>query len=269
VLCAATPVPVPFTVSVYAPGAVAVVVVTASEAVVTLAASVAGVSVAVIPAGAPATDSTTSPAKPPVRAAVMVLVPFWPAVTLRAAGDALRLKAGVAAAVTVSVTAVVTFATPLPLAVIVRGYAPGAALFATASTSVLVVEPAAIEAGAKVAVTPVGRPVAARVTASANPLMRVMVRPTFPAVPCVTLAVALAAVRVMAGVGTVRAKAAELALTPLPVALMLMLDVPAVAVVPTAIVAVALVAEPVSVAGEKVTVTPLGTASAPSVTVPL
>ena len=121
VLCAWTPVPVPFTVSVYEPGATAPVVVTDTDAVVTLAPRVAGETVAVMPAGAPLIASATSPAKPPVRAAVMVLVALWPATRLSAAGAALKPNAGVAAAATVSVTVAVALLTPVPDAVTVMG----------------------------------------------------------------------------------------------------------------------------------------------------
>ena len=86
-------------------------------AVVLLAAIVAGSVVAVSPdAGAPLTASATSPANPPLRTRVMVLVVFWPAVTGTAAGEALNAMDGVPAAVTVSVTVAVTLLTPVPAA---------------------------------------------------------------------------------------------------------------------------------------------------------
>ncbi|MBY0490868.1 MAG: hypothetical protein K2R93_13585 [Gemmatimonadaceae bacterium] len=127
---------------------------------------VVGDSVAVVPVGAPVTVSAASPAKPPLRVIVMVLVPFCPACTDNAAGAADTEIVGVLDAVTVRFTVAVCEVTPVPAAVTTTGYVPGVALVAAVNVSVLAVTPVPRLAGANAAVMPVGNCPVVSVTAS-------------------------------------------------------------------------------------------------------
>lgn len=180
--------------------------------------------------------------------------------------DSVRILAN---AVTVRFTVAVWAVTPVPLAVMVKPEVPAAAPAPTASDNVLVVAPAAMLAGLKVPVTPVGRPLTASVTASAKPFERVMATGTVAVPPWVTVRAVLPAARAMAGVGTVSAYVADAVETPLPVALMVTVAVPGAAVAPTVKVAVAPVVPPDRVAGANVAVTPAGRLAADSVTSPV
>ena len=68
---------------------------------------VAGLNVAVIPAGSPEAERLTLPVKPLIGATVMVLFPLLPWVIVKLAGDADSAKSGTGVALTVSVTVVV------------------------------------------------------------------------------------------------------------------------------------------------------------------
>lgn len=94
------PVAAPVTVIVYVPAGVADVVVNANELV--LSGAGLGVNVAVTPVGNADVVNVTLPAKPPVRASVIVLVAPAPGATVNAAGVAVSVKSGVALEVIVS-----------------------------------------------------------------------------------------------------------------------------------------------------------------------
>ena len=123
-----------------------------------------GAKMPVTPAGAPSSANVTLPAKPPVRATVMVLVAVCPLTIESDAGLAVSAKSGVDDAVTVSATVAVCAVTPVPVAVTTTEPGVAAVPAATVSVNVLDVTPAASVAGAKAAVTPVGSPVAASAT---------------------------------------------------------------------------------------------------------
>ena len=79
-----------------------------------------GLKPTVTPVGAPDDVSAITELNPPETAVVIFEVPLLPAVTVTAVGDAEIVKAGVAAAVTVSETEVVSVR-PSPLPVMVIG----------------------------------------------------------------------------------------------------------------------------------------------------
>jgi len=72
----------------------------------------AGLKLAVTPLGRPEAARLTLPLKPPVGLTVMVLVPLFPCVTVKLAGDADSEKSGTAAAFTVRLTVVVWLKLP-------------------------------------------------------------------------------------------------------------------------------------------------------------
>lgn len=122
---------------------------------------------AVTPLGRPDAANATVSANPPTGATVIVLVPVPPWATETLVGEAERLKPGGSAVVTLSATVVVALSeAEVPLMVTVAGLDVTAAeeLAVKVSTSVSGRVPAA-----KLAVTPVGRPVALYVTAALNP----------------------------------------------------------------------------------------------------
>jgi hypothetical protein len=117
--------------------------------------------------------SVTLPVKPPEGVTVMVLVPLSPAVTFKLAGEAESAKLGTGAAFTVSAKVVDAvnphtrphIDTEAPVTVTVTG-PPTVAVPLAVSVSTLKPE-AGLAPNA--AVTPVGSPDAARVTAPVNP----------------------------------------------------------------------------------------------------
>src|SRR5262245_6015140 len=130
-----------------------------------------GVKVAVTPAGNPLALSATLPVNPPVRVIVIVLVPLAPRVIVTLGGAAESVKLGVATSFTVRPT-VVERLRPPPLPLIVTVAAPSVAVLEAARVRVLL--PPVVDGGAKVAVTPVGNPLALSVTLSVNPPVRVI-----------------------------------------------------------------------------------------------
>ena len=268
-VCEVTPVPL----AVIVMGAVPTVAVEAAASVRVLVVEPvgieAGAKVAVTPFGRPVTASDTALVYPPARVMVSATVVVAPCTTLAVAAPAVSVIAGVGAAVIVRLMATVCDVTPVPLAVIVMGAVPTVAFAEAVRVRVLAVAPLAIEAGAKLAVTPVGSPDTASVTASVKPLVRVMDRATVVLAPCTALAVVAAACNVMPGAGTVSEMAPEALETPLPDAEIAMEYVPGVVAGPTAMVATALVIPEVSDAGAKLTVMPLGGVPADRATVPV
>jgi len=117
---------------------------------------VVGLKLMVTPEGAPDADNETEELKPPEPAVVIVTLPGLSGSTVSAVGDALMLKSGLAAAVTVSETVVVRVRPP-PVPVTVIVYVPVAVPEATAMVIVDVPDPgAAMEVGLKLTVTPLG-----------------------------------------------------------------------------------------------------------------
>ena len=139
-----------------------------------------GVNVAVTPAGNVDVVNVTLPAKPPLRARLIVVCPVAPGTTLNAAGVAVSVKSGVALEVIVSWTTTVFSVTPLPVARTVTFVTPATAALPALKVNVLLVTPAPKFAGLNVAVTFAGKPSAATVTAPAKPPCRSSVSATVP-----------------------------------------------------------------------------------------
>lgn len=128
--------------------------------------------VAATPVGAPDTESTTAELKPFEIAVDSVTGTEPPGATLGLAELAVNVKFGVN---TVRFT-VCVFVTPLPVAETVIGYTPGVGEEDAASVNLLLPLPGdAMLAGANVAVTPVGAPLAESVSAELKPVISVEV----------------------------------------------------------------------------------------------
>lgn len=136
-----------------------------------------GFRVAVTPAGAPEADSATAALKPETLVTVIVLVPLVAWTTEALVGFADKVKFG--PEVTVSETVVLAVRLPeVPVMVIVE--VPAAAEAPTVSVRRLVVVVGLVP---NAAVTPVGRPEAARVTLPVNPLAGITVIVLVPLEP--------------------------------------------------------------------------------------
>jgi hypothetical protein len=154
-----------------------------------------GLKDAVTPLGRPEAARLTLPVKPPVGFTVIVLVPLVPWATLKVVGLADSVKFGGGA--TVSAIVVVAVRLPdVPVIVIVAG-PPNVAEPLALSVSTLVV---VVLVGLKDAVTPLGRPEAARLTLPVKPPVRVTVIVLVPLLPCAMLKVLGAADSVKPGV---------------------------------------------------------------------
>jgi len=137
----------------------------------------AGLNVAVTPNGTPVAERATVPLNPFCGTTVIVLAPLAPGRTLRLAGDAVIAKLGGPA--TVKLMAAVLRRLP-DVPVIVTVEVPSTAEVLAVSVSV----PALVMLAAlKDAITPVGRPDAARVTAPLKAFCGVMVTVLAPVDP--------------------------------------------------------------------------------------
>jgi len=145
-----------------------------------------GLKLTVTPAGWPDADKDMDELKPFTAAVVIVELPDLPQIAISAVGDALMVKFPGTGAVTVRVTVAVRVRPP-PVPVTVIGYTPVAVLEATVMVMVEVPEPgAAVEAGLKLTVTPVGWPLADKPIDESNPPDTVVVIVDVPLLPCTT-----------------------------------------------------------------------------------
>jgi len=135
--------------------------------------------VAVTPLGNPVALSVVAKLKLPVLFMVIVLAPLLPCVMVREVGDALRLKFGDDAAFTVS-EAVVVAVKPPDVPVMVTVAVPVVAVLLAFRVRVLAEVVGFVP---KVAVTPLGKPDAARVTLPENPARSVTVIVLVPPPP--------------------------------------------------------------------------------------
>jgi hypothetical protein len=215
---------------------------------------------AVTPLGRPVAARVTLKTKLPTSVTEMVLVPLVPSATESEDGEDESVKP----ALTVSAMVVDAVSAPdVPVMVTVAG--PVAAVAPAESVSTL--EPV-VGLVAKAAATPLGRPVAARVTLPANPPAGVTVMVSLAPPPCVVESVGADGAIVKLGGGTLAltVRAMEVAAVRAP-------EVPVMVTVAVPVAAV-LLAENVSalevVAGlvAKVAVTPLGRPLAARVTAP-
>src|SRR5262245_55977388 len=133
----------------------------ATAKVSVLAAPVAGfaLKLAVTPEGKPVAASITAPAKPAVRATLIVVaaVDPWMGVTLGGAVESVTPAPGF----TVTLIDVVWLETPVAIPVTLTVAGPGVAVAAAVKVRVLLAPVAGF--ALKVAVTPIGKPVAASV----------------------------------------------------------------------------------------------------------
>lgn len=134
--------------------------------------------------GWPVADKVIAELKPPETVVLIVELPLLPCTTETEVGEAEMVKLGVPAAVTVSETEVVSVVLPA-VPVTVMGYVPVAVVEATVSVMVEVPVPV-IEVGLKPTVTPVGWPLADKVTAELKPPVTVLVMVEVPWLPCTT-----------------------------------------------------------------------------------
>ncbi len=144
----------------------------------------AGLKLTVTPVGWPLALKATAESKPPETVVVIVDVPLLPCTTETEVGEAEIVKLGLAVAVTVSETLVVSVVLPeVPVTVML--YVPVVVDEATVIVIVEVPVPV-IEAGLKPTVTPVGWPFALNVTAESKPPVTVLVIVEVPELPCTT-----------------------------------------------------------------------------------
>jgi hypothetical protein len=143
-----------------------------------------GLKLTVTPAGWPLAVKATAESKPPETVVVTLEVPLLPRTTETELGDAEIVKLGLAEAVTFSETLAVSVVLPeVPVTVIL--YVPVAVDEAAVSVRTEVPAPV-IEVGLKPTVTPVGWPVAVRITAESKPPVTALVMVVVPELPCVT-----------------------------------------------------------------------------------
>jgi hypothetical protein len=128
-----------------------------------------GLKVAVTPAGKPLALRATLPVNPPIDVTVTVLLPLPPCATDTLVGLADKEKS--AGALTVRMRVAVCVSEPL-VPVMVTVACPVAAVAEAVNVSVLV---PVVEVGLKLAVTPLGRPLALRATLPVKPLPGVTV----------------------------------------------------------------------------------------------
>lgn len=206
----------------------------------------------VIPVGRPEGVSETVPLKVGAAVTVRVVLAVAPRLMLRELGEKARVKLGVAM---VSVTMVVAVTLP-EVPVMVMVWVPAAAVDAAVRVRVVLV-PTPADAGLKVAVTPLGRPVAVYAMVPLKPLVPAEMMEEVPELGLeAMLIVEVPAVKVKPGTTTLRLMGVLTARTP-EVPMMLMVAVAALAV--GAAVRVRVVGVPWAVeAGLKVAVTPAG-----------
>lgn len=139
-----------------------------------------GLKLPVTPVGRPEPESAIAELNPPETAVVTVTYPFEPRLRDPELGETEMVKAGVAGAVTVRLTVVVSVVPP-DVPVTERGYVPGVVVAPTVRVSTEVPVPVS-DAGLKPYVTPAGNPVAetANVTDESNPPVTVLVMLVVP-----------------------------------------------------------------------------------------
>ena len=136
---------------------------------------------AVTPLGKPDALNVVAELNPPVLVMVIVLVPLAPWLTVTEVGEAAIVKFGVVVEFTVNASVVVAVRLP-ELPVIVTVAFPVVAVLLAVSVSTLV---PVVGLVLNAAVTPLGRPDAARVTLPVNPFTSLTVIVLVPLPPCV------------------------------------------------------------------------------------
>jgi len=218
---------------------------------------VTGEKLTVTPAGIPLTVRVTGALNPPVSVSVMPTAMLDPRATVADVTLSLRVKLGGRVTDSRMVTDSVTLP---PFAVMVIVWFPTSALGLALKVKTLVPEPGAARLdGEKLAVTPLGTPLAVIATVELNAAAPVTVKVTVADVPCMMLAEVALSVRVKPGRGVTVTCIEVVWVTPPPFAVMVMDRVPNATVRPAVRVSV-LVPEPggVRIDGEKLAVIPPG-----------
>lgn len=144
----------------------------------------AGLKLTVTPLGWPVADNATAESNPEAMTLVIVEVTLKPSTTETEVGEAERVNFG--GGVTIKLKGAL-FVMPLPDPLTVMVYVPGVIDTGTLKVSVELPEPGAgMVMGLKVAVTPLGRPVADNVIAPSNPPERTGAIVVVPEPPCCT-----------------------------------------------------------------------------------
>jgi hypothetical protein len=172
------PPPVPVTVTVAGPRVAVADAAKVSALLVPVAE--AGLKLAVTPLGSPLALNATAPVKPPLLAIVIAPVPLAPRLTVRLEGFGESEKSGVCGWATLRLIVVVRVRPP-PVPVTVTTAVPRVAVAEAAKVNVLLVPVA--EAGLKLAVTPLGSPLALNATAPVKPPLLVIVIALVPLAP--------------------------------------------------------------------------------------
>src|SRR5262249_6408016 len=172
------PPPVPVTVTVAAPRVAALEAVNVKTRIVPVAGI--GPKPALTPLSNPPALDVTPLVKPPVRVTVIVLVPLAPRLTVRLVGLGESEKSGVCGWFTVRLIAVVRVRPP-PVPETVTVAAPRVAALEAVNVNTLLVPGAGFEP--KLAVTPLGNPLALKVTLPVKPPVRVIVIVLVPLAP--------------------------------------------------------------------------------------
>jgi len=169
---------------------------------------VAAVKFAVIPVGNPEADRVTGALKFAALSMLIVVLALLPSTTLRALDDDVRVKLGVGTETVITVEA----AREPKLPMMVTECNPGAAVAPADKDKVL---DEVLLVGLKLAVIPVGRPVAVKLTEPAKPFAAATLILEVAALPPIGVDKVVAeAVSVKLGTGTVRLMVAELVTPP-------------------------------------------------------
>jgi hypothetical protein len=249
---------VPVTVTVAVPAAA---VLPAAKVTVRVPLVPAALKDAVTPVGNPEAARLTVPVKPLAGTTAITLLPGVPGLAVTLAGVAVRIKLG---AVTTRLTVVEAFRAPdVPAMVIVD--VPATAVGPAVNVTVLLL---VVLVGLNDAVTPVGSPVAARLTLAVNPFAGTTAITLLPGVPDLAVTPAGVAVRVKPGRATTRLTVVEAVRVP-DVPAMVTVAVPAAAVLPAVNVTVLVLVVLVMLGGLKDAVTPVGSPVAARLTLPV
>lgn len=219
-----------------------------------------GANLAVTPVGSPVTENAIAALNPFIPVAFNTTLAGLPAVTVAFAESAVSANVG-----TITVKLIVcVLVTPPPVPFNVNVEAPPTTAAVAFSVSVLLPLPAAILAGAKLAVTPAGSPLTDKATADLNPATGAAETVTVVELPAVTVALVAPGVSVKPGAATVKA-IGVLRVSPPPLPVIVTVELPATAPVDAVKVAVT-GALAVAAEEENCTLTPVGVPLADSVT---
>lgn len=181
---------------------------------------VTGEKLGVTPTGIPATTRFTGALNPPVSVSVTLKEPVEPRAIVCPVELSLNVKVGGGVTDTVRVTDSVN---PPPFAVIVIVRLPTAAFKLATSVKTLDPDPgAAKEDGEKLAVTPLGNPLALRLTKELKPFTPLTATVAVALLPCTRLAEDSLAVKVKVGGGFTVTAIGSVPVSPPPVAVIVM-----------------------------------------------